>query len=356
MSRAPLSPRADLVDVEPYVSPQRAARYVMNTNESPYPPPPEVVEEMGAALADASLNRYPERGAGSLHRALSDHLGWSLDGLWIANGSNEVFLHLFLAFGGPGRTVMTFEPTYSLHSLIPRIAGTHVRRAWRAEDLSIDLDEAIAAVERDRPEILMVCSPNNPTGNCEPLDTVRALLQTTPGLVIVDEAYGEFASASESVRPLLDEYRNLALVKTFSKAWSLAGVRLGYLLADPSLIASMERVRLPYHLSTPVQIAGVAALRHASHSADAVRSICIERDRLSVELQALGIKTFPSRANFVLFQVDDADAVWQGLLDRGVLVRNYSDTPGLQGCLRVTAGAMEETDAFLGALTQVLDE
>jgi histidinol-phosphate aminotransferase len=287
---------------------------------------------------------------------LAQHTKWSTDGLWAANGSNEVLQHLFLAFGGPERTVLTFEPTYSLHSLIPRIAGTRIRNLWRDEDFVVDLEAALEEIERNAPDIVVVCSPNNPTGNCEPLTTVRALLQTAPGLVVVDEAYGEFAGPQESVRPLLDEHRNLVLIKTFSKAYRLAGLRLGYMLADPSLRDGIERVRLPYHLSSLTQAAGELALDFSDQALAMVDAITEERDRISVELQAMGIKTFPTRANFVLFQVDDPDVIFTKLLGRGVLVRNYSSNPALRGCLRVTAGLKEETDAFLEAMEAVLED
>jgi histidinol-phosphate aminotransferase len=356
MTRPPLTPRPDLADLEPYVSPQRPARWRMNTNESPYPPPDAVVEELTKRIASLALNRYPDKDARDLYEGLSQHVDWSSDGLWVANGSNEVLMHLFLAFGGSARSVMTFEPTYSLHSLIPRVAGTRIRNLWRDEDYVIDLEAALEEIDRTVPDIIVVCSPNNPTGNCEPLTTVRALLEAAPGIVVVDEAYGEFASPSDSVRPLLNDHRNLVLVKSFSKAWRLAGVRLGYMLADPTLIEGIERVRLPYHLSTLTQAVGELALKHSNETLAMVKSITTERDRISVELQARGIKTFPSRANFVLFQTDDGDAIFNRLLQRDVLVRNYSSTPALRGCLRVTAGLPEETGAFLEAMEVILDE
>lgn len=349
----PLGVRPDLVDVAPYVSPQQPARYRMNTNESPYAPPPELVKEVAAEIEEIALNRYPDRDANDLYDAMSQHLEWPREGLWIANGSNEVFMHLFLAFGGPGRRGMLFEPTYALHSLIPTIASTKMVKLARAAEFTIDLDSALDAIRRDRPDLVIVCSPNNPTGGCDPLPVVRALAAEAPGLVVVDEAYVEFADPDESVRPLLEEHDNLVLVKTFSKAWRLAGVRIGYMLAQPSLIAELARVRLPYHLSAPTQVVGRAALRHASGTLDLVRSIAAERDRIALELQALGVLTYPSSANFVLFEVDDPQRVWRDLLDREVLVRSYPDHPRLKRCLRVTAGLPEETDAFLAAMREV---
>ncbi len=350
----PLGVRPDLVDVAPYVSPQQPARYRMNTNESPYAPPPELVKEVAAEIEQIALNRYPDRDANDLYDAMSMHLEWPREGLWIANGSNEVFMHLFLGFGGPGRSGMLFEPTYTLHSLIPTVASTKMTKLERGRDFTIDLDEALEAIRRERPELVIVCSPNNPTGGSEPLSAVRALLAEAPGLVVVDEAYIEFADPEESVRPLLAEHDNLVLVKTFSKAWRLAGVRIGYMLAQPSLIAELARVRLPYHLSAPTQIVGRAALRHAGRTLELVRSISAERDRIALELQALGVLTYPSSANFVLFEVDDPQRVWRDLLDRGVLVRSYPEHARLKRCLRVTAGLPEETDAFLDAMREVI--
>lgn len=350
----PLTVRPDLVDIDPYVSPQQPARYRMNTNESPYAPPPELVKEVAAEIEEIALNRYPDRDANDLYDAMAKHLDWPREGLWIANGSNEVFMHLFLGFGGPGRSGMLFEPTYTLHSLIPTIASTEMTKLDRTPEFTIDLDSALDAVRRESPELVIVCSPNNPTGGAEPLSVVRALLAEAPGLVVVDEAYIEFAHPDESVRPLLEEHENLVLVKTFSKAWRLAGVRIGYMLAQPSLISELARVRLPYHLSAPTQIVGRAALRHASRTLDLVRSISAERDRIALELQALGILTYPSSANFVLFEVDDPGHVWRELLDKDVLVRMYPDHPRLKRCLRVTAGLPEESEAFLDAMREVI--
>ncbi len=354
MTRPALSVREDLVSVAPYLSPQQPARFRMNTNESPYAPPPELVKEVAAEIEEIALNRYPDRDANDLYDAMSEHLGWPRQGLWIANGSNEVFMHLFLGFGGPGRSGMLFEPTYSLHSLIPAIASTRMIELPRTHDFTIDLDRAVESIHEERPEVVIVCSPNNPTGGAEPLPTVRVLLEEAPGLVVVDEAYIEFAHPGESVRDLLDEHDNLVLVKTFSKAWRLAGVRIGYMLAQPELIAELARVRLPYHLSAPTQVVGRAALRHASKTLGLVRSIAEQRDRIILELQALGILTYPSRANFVLFEVDEPPVVWQQLLGRGVLVRRYADHPRLRRCLRVTAGLPEETDAFLSAMQDIV--
>jgi len=354
--RIPLPVRDDLADLDPYVSPQQEARYQMNTNESPYEPPDAVMEEVVDQLRSTRFNRYPDKDASALVSALGNELGRSADGIWVANGSNEVFLHLFLGFGGPGRTSLTFEPTYSLHTLIPRITGTRTLSQARDDSFAIDLDRAVDRLRLERPDIVIACSPNNPTGNLESLPTITALLEEAPGLVVVDEAYIEFGSPEGSAVSLLDDHPNLIVTRTFSKAWRLAGVRLGYMLAHVDLIADLARVRLPYHLSSISQAFGIAALRHRDEMLEAVSALAEERDRMSVELQAMGIRSYPSEANFVLFEVDDPAAVWSGLSERGVLVRNYGGMQGLERCLRVTAGLPEETDAFLGAMREVVGD
>ncbi|MDQ4094604.1 MAG: histidinol-phosphate transaminase [Actinomycetota bacterium] len=356
LSRPPLRARDDLSSMERYASQQASARYRLNTNESPYAPPPKVIERITEELSGAGLNRYPNREAVPLRDRVAAYNDWPPEGVWVANGSNEVFLHLLLAFGGPGRTAVIFEPTFPLHATIARITGTRALQRGRTEDFLIDLDDAVAALRDERPEIVVACSPNNPSGGCEPLGTIRTLLDEARGIVVVDEAYIEFATREESTRSLLDTHPNLVLVKTLSKAWSLAGVRLGYLLAAPDLVAEMEAVRIPYHLSTIAQVAGVAALDGAGALQESVDVITAERDRITIELQKRGLVTYPSRANFVLFRVEDAPRVWQGLLSHDVLVRNLDEEPGLAGCLRVTAGLPEENDAFLGALDEALDD
>lgn len=354
MTRSPLPIRPDLSSVAPYVSPQLPARYRMNTNETPYPPPEALVAEVAGAITSVALNRYPDRDANDLFDALSRHVAWPREGLWVANGSNEVFMHLFLGFGGGSRSALLFEPTYALHSLIPRIGNTKVLQLERDDDFAIDVESALKTIERDRPEIVIVCSPNNPTGMCEPIETVVAIAEAAPGLVVVDEAYMEFTDPAKSVRGLLDRHPNMVLVKTFSKAWRLAGVRIGYMLASPALIEELARVRLPYHLSAITQLVGVAALGHAEETLRLVHAIARERERISEGLHDMGVHHYPSDANFVLFDVADAQRVWQGLLDRGVLVRNYRSHPRLAECLRVTAGLPEETDAFLQAMKDVV--
>ena len=247
------------------MSPQQEARYRMNTNESPYEPPDEVIDEVADASSESvRFNRYPDKDASELRAALvGENSDAPRTAYGSANGSNEVFLHLFLGFGGPGRTSLTFEPTYSLHTLIPRITGTRTLSQPRDDNFAIDLDRAVDRLRLERPDVVIACSPNNPTGNSEPLSTIVALLEEAPGLVVVDEAYIEFGvRRGERACPCSTDHPNLVVTRTFSKAWRLAGVRLGYMLAHPDLIADLARVRLPYHLSSMSQAFGVAALRH----------------------------------------------------------------------------------------------
>lgn len=346
--------RADLEDVEPYVSPQLPARVRLNTNESPYAPPRTLTDALQREVEGMSLNRYPDRDARRLVDGLAAKWEWPADGVWVANGSNEVFMHLFLAYGGPGRTSLTFEPTYSLHSLIPRLALTGAAQLPRDGSFAVDVDAARPWIAEHGPEIVIVCSPNNPTGNSTPLDDAAALCRAAPGFVVVDEAYGEFAPDGSSAISLLREHDNLVVVRTFSKAWRLAGVRIGYLLAAPEVVSAMAVARLPYHLSTLSQAVGIAALEAEDDTLQAVGEIVSERDRIAAALGELGLRTLPSDANFLLFEVPDAATVWKALYERGVLVRSYERSPVLGSYLRVTVGLSDENDEFLRTLEEVV--
>lgn len=348
--------REDLAGVVPYRAPQLEAPIRLNTNESPYPLPAAFAEELAEMVRRIPFHRYPDREATSLRKGLAERAGHPVEGLWVANGSNEVIQHLCLAYGGAGRRALVFEPTYGLHSLIPRVTGMEVISARLGPDFMLSPQDAAAAMARYRPHISFVCSPNNPTGNAQLVAAVQTLCEAGDGLVIVDEAYGEFGGVSSSL--LLDRFRNLAVIRTFSKAFALAAARIGYCLADPAVVEELARVRLPYHLSALTQATGEVALRFSNEAAEVLGTISAERDRILSELEGMpAVEAFPSNANFVLFRTPaDASSLWQGLLDRGVLVRDVSAAPGLERCLRVTAGRPEETDAFLAALGETLVE
>ena len=350
--------RDDLRGLHPYGAPQIDVPVRLNTNENPYAPPPRLVEDLTAAVVNAatSLNRYPDREATALRAVLAAYLGHGLttEQVWAANGSNEILQHLLMAFGGPGRTALGFLPSYSVHSIIARSTGTAWLTAYRAEDFSLQAEDAVSVVAEQRPDLVFLCSPNNPTGTALEPRVVEAVLdaveQTPTGMVVVDEAYAEFSSQPSSLR-LLDAHPRLVVTRTMSKAFAFAGARLGYLAADPAVVDALRLVRLPYHLSALTQAAALAAVQHADETLATVQRVMFERDRMAAAVRELGLEVVDSDANFLLIgRFEDQAKTWQQLLDRGVLVRDV----GLPGWLRVTAGVPRETDAFLQALREVL--
>jgi histidinol-phosphate aminotransferase len=347
-------PRDDLGLRDGYHSPQIDVPVRLNTNESPLPPPAEWLAAVTDELGRIAFNRYPDREATGLRQALADLHGVAENQIFCANGSNEVLQSLCLAYGGPGRSVAVFEPTYALHSHIAHLTGTAVVEGQRRPDFSLDLDAATDLIRAEGPAITFLCSPNNPTGMAEDPTAVRAVLDAAPGLVVVDEAYGQFADWSAI--SLVDGVCPLVVTRTFSKTWSMAAARLGYLVGPPEVVATLERVALPYHLDAFKQAAGRLALRFVGEMEQRVGLIVRERQRIFMALGGLPVVAWPSQSNFILFRPErhKGGEVWQGLLDRGVLVRDTSSWPGLTGCLRVTVGTPDENDTFLTALTEVL--
>ena len=351
-----INPRDDLRALEGYHSPQLDVSVRLNTNESPFPPPPGFVEQWVAALRAAPLNRYPDRAASRLRSALGRHLGQPAARVFCANGSNEVLQTLLLTYGGSGRRTVVFEPTYALHSHIARITGTEVVVGERGADFSIDADAALALVRATKPAIVFVCSPNNPTGNVEARETVTALVDAAPGLVVVDEAYGEFAPWS--ALELVDDDLPLVVVRTYSKVWSMAALRLGFAVAPPWVIGELEKVVLPYHLDVATQLAGELALELRREMDERVTALVAERERVTTALSGIGgITAYPSGANFVLVRVHgDGHTLWERLVEQGVLVRDFSRWPRLDDCLRITVGTRAENDALLTALRTCVQE
>ncbi|HZU72282.1 MAG TPA: histidinol-phosphate transaminase [Acidimicrobiales bacterium] len=352
---APLiRPRDDLVALDGYHSPQVDVTVRLNTNEAPLSPPPAFVDALAEEIRRIPFNRYPDRRAWDLRLALSRLHGMGPEQIFCGNGSNEVLQCLLLALGGHGRNVAVFEPTYRLHSHIAGITGTGVAAGGRAADFSLDLDEVSRVLRQASPAITFLCSPNNPTGMSEPKETIEAVVDMAPGLVVVDEAYGQFARWSAV--PLVADGGRVAVVRTFSKTWSMAGARLGYLVAPPAVVEMLEKVVLPYHLDSIKQAAGRIALGFTAEMEARVAGVVEERGRLAAALGDLPVDTWPSDANFVLFRprLLDGPAVWAGLVERSVLVRDCNEWPGLEGCLRVTVGTPAENDCFLAALAEVL--
>jgi histidinol-phosphate aminotransferase len=352
----PIAPRDDLRALAGYHSPQLDVAVRLNTNESPYPPPAEFVARWVDGLRATPLNRYPDRAATALRESLGRHLGQPAARIFCANGSNEVLQTLLLTYGGAARRAAVFEPTYALHSHIARVTGTTVVVGERRADFSIDPDTALALIAAERPAVVFVCSPNNPTGTVEPRSTIEALLEATDGLVVVDEAYGEFAPWS--ALELVDDERALVVVRTYSKVWSMAALRLGFAVAPTGIVEELEKVVLPYHLDAATQSAGRLALDFVTEMTDRVDRLVTERERIADALATVdGITSYPSGANFLLLQVaGDGHALWERLVARGVLVRDFSRWPRLDDCLRVTIGTPDENDRFLDALRASLQE
>jgi len=355
----PVPLRPDLSLLSGYHSPQVDVEVRLNTNESPLPPPEEWLAELRHELGHIDFNRYPDRDVTALRAALGELHGIDPARVFCANGSNEVLQCLLLAYGGAGRRAALFEPTYALHSHIASLTATEVVRAWRGPDHRVDLETVDRLLEESQPVVTFLCSPNNPTGRAEPPEVVAHVLERAPGLVVVDEAYGQFApwSALDLLRHGTPGADRLVVVRTFSKTWSMAACRLGYMAAHPDVVAACEAVVLPYHLDAVTQAAGRLALRHVDAMEARVAAIIEERGRIAAALGELPVESWPSDANFILFRPADRAAtdVWQDLLDASVLVRDCSSWPGLDNCLRVTVGTPEENDRFLSALGSSLD-
>ncbi|MFN0027783.1 MAG: histidinol-phosphate transaminase [Acidimicrobiales bacterium] len=363
MASRRVAPRDDVALMEGYHSPQVDVPVRLNTNESPYPPPPAFGPRLAAAVGQVAWHRYPDRAATELRRRIGALHGVGPEQVFVANGSNEVLQTLLLTYAGAGRSVATFEPTYALHAHIARLSGATVIEGERDEDFALSLaeiDRVMAGGPGPAPHVVFLCSPNNPTGCEEPRPLVEAVLErvrAAGALLVMDEAYGQFASWS--AQELMGPDQPLVVTRTFSKTWSMAAARLGYLIGPRWVIDELEKVVLPYHLDALKQAAGIIALDFAGDMEARVAAIVTERARVLMALQGLGVRVWPSGANFVLLRAEvpgGGGALWNALLQRGVLVRNCSSWPRLEGCLRLTIGTPAEDDAFLKAMQSALIE
>ena len=346
--------RDDLRGLTPYGAPQDHVPVQLNVNENTHPIPEEVATDIVRALAQAvmGVNRYPDREFSGLRDSLAHYLGHGLtrENIWAANGSNEVLQQTLQAFGGPGRGVLGFPPTYSMHSIIAHGTGTRWITAERDSDYEISPETVVTAIEREQPDVVFLCSPNNPTGTRLELETIVAAYDATPGILLIDEAYAEFAEGDTALT-LLEGRPRLLVSRTMSKAFAFAGARLGYLAADPAVTDALRLVRLPYHLSALTQAAGVAALSHAPEMLAMVDDIKAQRDRMIAVLPGLGYSPVPSESNFVLFGgVADPHLTFEALFEQGILIRDV----GIAHHLRVTAGTEQETEIFLDALSSLV--
>ena len=353
--------RDELCGDKAYGAPQLHVDVRLNTNENPYPPSDALVEDFIARVRSVAsdLNRYPERDAVELRTELARYISRAtgvdatVDNVWAANGSNEVLHQLLQAFGGPGRRALGFTPSYSMHPLLSKGTHTEFVSCPRGEDMRIDMDAALQAIADSHPDVVFVTTPNNPTGDVTSLEDIECIVQASPGIVIVDEAYAEFSDGPSAVT-LIERYpAKLVVSRTMSKAFDFAGGRLGYFVASPAFVEAVLLVRLPYHLSSLSQLAAIVALRHSEDTLATVAVLAKERDRVSEALTAMGYSLVPSASNFVFFGLfDDAASAWQQFLDRGVLIRDV----GVEGYLRATIGLPEENDAFLRAAQEIIKE
>jgi histidinol-phosphate aminotransferase len=347
--------RDDLRGLTPYGAPQAPLPVALNVNENTHPVPREVADDILDAIGRAlgEINRYPDREFRELREGFAEYLrhGLVADQIWAANGSNEVLQHVLQAFGGPGRRAFGFAPTYSMYPLLTRATGAEWVSGSRGADYTVDVESAVDQITAADPDIVFLCAPNNPTGTPMSLELIEAAYEATRGIVIVDEAYFEFAPrTAASALSLLPGRERLLVSRTMSKAFAFAGARVGYLAADPAVIDALRLVRLPYHLSSLTQAAALAALAHAPVMLQMVDDIVAQRDRISATVEALGYRAYESWTNFVLFSgVDDPGRTWQQLYDRGILVRDI----GIPRSLRVSAGTADETTAFLEALASI---
>ena len=343
--------REDLADLEPYGAPQLDVPVRLNVNETATPPPASYLAAVTARIAELELHRYPDREATTLRRLLGAPYGLGVDRVWAANGSNEILAQVFQAYGGPGRVALTTRPGYSMYPDLARVSGTGFVEVDLGEDFVLTAELAAAAVADHDPDLVVLASPNNPTGVPVAHDVVRRLHDDSRALVVVDEAYVEFGG--ESCVGLLDELPRLVVVRTFSKAFAMAGLRFGYLLGHDWVVHDLRRVRLPYHLDAMKQVAVEVAAADPTPFLAHRELVASERARIVAALDELGLVQWPSVANFVLFRTDVAD-LFDQLLARGVLIRDFSTKPGLAGCVRVSVGTPDENDAFLAALREVL--
>jgi histidinol-phosphate aminotransferase len=352
--------REDLKDQSPYGAPQLPLEVKLNTNENPFSLSPALVKKLSEAIANSAkdFNRYPDRDAIDLRSELAKYLSsttgvnLSVDQIWAANGSNEIIQTLFLAFAGAGVNSLGFTPSYSMHENIARSTGTNWIIGERLSDFSIDLSSALKEISTQKPKLVFITTPNNPTGTSTAISDIRKIIEASAqvgGLTIIDEAYAEFSEQPSTIE-LLSEYLNLVVIRTMSKAFSFAGVRVGYLAAGKEVVDALQLVRLPYHLSTPTQLLAKVALEFQGELLAEVEQLKIERNKVVAELQNLGLTVVPSSANFLLFSIDNEKNVWQDLVKVGVLVRDV----GIAGHLRVTIGTPSENDRFLAALREIL--
>lgn len=348
------APRAALADIVPYDPKYLPAEVMISANENPLPVPTEVQEKIARAVAQVNLNRYPDPLANRLRTLIADAWSYPKDHVLLGNGGDELLFDLALAWGGPDRTLLTVPPTFSVYEANAKLTDTNVVAIPRRSDFSLDEDTILQRVREGDIDYAIITNPNNPTGTESPVAFLKQLLEATDALIMVDEAYGEFGG--QSMIPYLDNYPNLVVLKTFSKAYSLAGMRLGYIMANPAIIQEFIKVRQPYSVDAISQAVGEVVYQNRALLQPGIDTIIEQRQVLTEALNALpGIETFASSANFILIRLPHADRVWNELFERGILVRDFSNAPGLTDCLRITVGTKQENRRLMETLHDILD-
>lgn len=344
-----------LADIVPYDPKYLPAEEYLSANENPHNVPEEVQREIRKALRDFSFNRYPDPLANELRDLIAHANGLSRENVLLGNGGDELLFNMALAWGGPGRTFLNVPPTFSVYEANARLTGTTVVNIPRTETFDIDEEAVLDRVAQGDIDYVIITSPNNPTGKMASETFLCKLLDATDALIMVDEAYFEFSRFS--MRPYLNNHKNLIILRTFSKAFSLAGVRLGYVLADEAVIRGFIKVRQPYSVDAVSQVIGQAVYSNRALFERGINQIISQRTVMLEQLRALpGVEAFDSDSNYILFRVEKADEVWQSLYDQGVLIRDFSHAPYLTNCLRVTVGSPQENQVFLETLTHILEE
>lgn len=351
--RSVRSSAPQLNGVTPYDPKYLPADAFLSANENPHDVSQEIRHEIMREIKKSAFNRYPDPLANELRDMIAEANGLDRDQVLVGNGGDELLFNIALAWGGPGRTFLNFPPTFSVYDNNARLTGTTIVDIPRLADYSIDEEAALARVAQGDIDYLIITSPNNPTGELASEAFMTKLLDSTDALVMVDEAYFEFSR--QTMRPYLAQHKNLVILRTFSKAFSLAGVRVGYVLGDPEVIREFIKVRQPYSVDSVSQAVARVVYKNRATFERGILNIIDERARIVDGLKKIpGVKPFPSDANYVLFRLDNAASVWEALYAQGILVRDLSGSTYLENCLRVSICSAEENDAFLAALRDVV--
>ncbi len=348
-----IKPRAGLESIKAYDSPQPEAEIILNSNESPYNIPDELIIKIEEQVEKFDFNRYPDPGQFKLKEKISIANKVNENMISLGNGGDELLLHAMMAYGGPERTLLDFPPTFSVYNFGATITGTKYRSIYREDDFSIDMPKAIKVINDEGIKLVFLCNPNNPTGTLTALEDIERLLSSSQALVLIDEAYYQYSKVS--CQKLLQEHKNLSILRTFSKAFSFAGMRVGYIMASPEIISNLEKVRLPYNVNALSQALAALVLDNSDLFKRTVEQSIKDRELLYSQLKKIkNIKVYPSRANYILFKMAEAKKVWKSLLDKGVLIRIFKDEDLLKNCLRVTVGKPEENELFLKLLKEIV--